>query len=199
MPVIELARPAASDGRCICWGAGLVSPKRWPGLAERPGVTIVGYRTLPHCQSDGSDVTGDSCRRAAAAKPDLILVALGPPKQESVDATVPPQPSVRLCPSRCWSHALETPRGQISESCQVRRTVSAAGMAVPAVPGASSSLAAVSRRRGPRFARRAGDVAVPAGGANQRAFPSLRDEYSNEMARRATILLQASVSGAVTG
>jgi N-acetylglucosaminyldiphosphoundecaprenol N-acetyl-beta-D-mannosaminyltransferase len=44
--------------------------------------------------NDGSDVNGDSVARARGAKPDLILVALGPPKQElwihrSADAVRP--------------------------------------------------------------------------------------------------------------
>jgi N-acetylglucosaminyldiphosphoundecaprenol N-acetyl-beta-D-mannosaminyltransferase len=45
------------------------------------GVRVVGWDDCL-IRNDGSDVTGDSVARARAAKPDLILVALGPPKQE---------------------------------------------------------------------------------------------------------------------
>jgi N-acetylglucosaminyldiphosphoundecaprenol N-acetyl-beta-D-mannosaminyltransferase len=60
-----------------------------PGVAEAAakllvddlGVTVVGWDEC-RIESDGSDVAGGSVERARAAKPDLILVALGPPKQE---------------------------------------------------------------------------------------------------------------------
>jgi N-acetylglucosaminyldiphosphoundecaprenol N-acetyl-beta-D-mannosaminyltransferase len=50
-------------------------------LIRERGVNVVGW---DDCQigMDGSDGTGASIARAQAAKPDLILVALGPPKQE---------------------------------------------------------------------------------------------------------------------
>jgi N-acetylglucosaminyldiphosphoundecaprenol N-acetyl-beta-D-mannosaminyltransferase len=72
-----------------------------PGVAEATakrltgdlGVSVVGWDDCL-IGSDGSDVTGDSVARARAAKPDLILVGLGPPKQElwihrSADAVRP--------------------------------------------------------------------------------------------------------------
>jgi len=50
-------------------------------LTDDAGVTIVGWDDC-RIENDGSDVTGGSVARARAAKPDIILVALGPPKQE---------------------------------------------------------------------------------------------------------------------
>jgi N-acetylglucosaminyldiphosphoundecaprenol N-acetyl-beta-D-mannosaminyltransferase len=50
-------------------------------LAEQLGVTVVGWDDC-RIESDGSDVTGASVTRVRDAKPDLLLVALGPPKQE---------------------------------------------------------------------------------------------------------------------
>jgi N-acetylglucosaminyldiphosphoundecaprenol N-acetyl-beta-D-mannosaminyltransferase len=80
MPVMELA--ARRRWRVyLLGGAPGVAEAVARLLAERPGVTIVGWDDS-RIASDGSDVTGDSVARAAAAKPDLILVALGPPKQE---------------------------------------------------------------------------------------------------------------------
>jgi N-acetylglucosaminyldiphosphoundecaprenol N-acetyl-beta-D-mannosaminyltransferase len=60
-----------------------------PGVAEAAaklliedfGVCVAGWDDCL-IGKDGSDVEGDSVARARAAKPDLILVALGPPKQE---------------------------------------------------------------------------------------------------------------------
>jgi N-acetylglucosaminyldiphosphoundecaprenol N-acetyl-beta-D-mannosaminyltransferase len=51
-------------------------------LAEKYGVTVVGWDDC-RIAGDGTDVGGhDSAARVRAAKPDLILVGLGPPKQE---------------------------------------------------------------------------------------------------------------------
>ena len=50
-------------------------------LTERLGVQVVGWDDC-RIASDGSDPGGGSVERARAAKPDLILVGLGPPKQE---------------------------------------------------------------------------------------------------------------------
>jgi N-acetylglucosaminyldiphosphoundecaprenol N-acetyl-beta-D-mannosaminyltransferase len=51
-------------------------------LADEQGVTIVGWDDC-RIAGDGSDVDGhDSAARVRAAKADLVLVGLGPPKQE---------------------------------------------------------------------------------------------------------------------
>jgi N-acetylglucosaminyldiphosphoundecaprenol N-acetyl-beta-D-mannosaminyltransferase len=50
-------------------------------LSERLGVRVVGWDDC-RIASDGSDPGGQSIARVVAAKPDLVLVGLGPPKQE---------------------------------------------------------------------------------------------------------------------
>jgi len=50
-------------------------------LTDRLGVNVVGWDDC-RIASDGSDPEGGSVARARAATPDLILVGLGPPKQE---------------------------------------------------------------------------------------------------------------------
>jgi N-acetylglucosaminyldiphosphoundecaprenol N-acetyl-beta-D-mannosaminyltransferase len=50
-------------------------------LTEQLGVHVVGWDDC-RIESDGSDKGGESIARARAVKPDLILVGLGPPKQE---------------------------------------------------------------------------------------------------------------------
>jgi N-acetylglucosaminyldiphosphoundecaprenol N-acetyl-beta-D-mannosaminyltransferase len=50
-------------------------------LSDGWGVNVVGWDDC-RIGLDGSDGTGASIARARDAKPDLILVALGPPKQE---------------------------------------------------------------------------------------------------------------------
>ncbi len=50
-------------------------------LTEEMGITVAGWDDA-RIESDGSDRTGDSVARAQQAKPDLVFVALGPPKQE---------------------------------------------------------------------------------------------------------------------
>jgi len=50
-------------------------------LADRMGITVAGWDDS-RIASDGSDPTGGSVTRACAANADLILVGLGPPKQE---------------------------------------------------------------------------------------------------------------------
>jgi N-acetylglucosaminyldiphosphoundecaprenol N-acetyl-beta-D-mannosaminyltransferase len=75
----------------------LASRRRWrvyliggaPGVARATaellsrdlGVCVVGWDDCA-IGNDGSDINGDSVARARAASPDLILVGLGPPKQE---------------------------------------------------------------------------------------------------------------------
>jgi N-acetylglucosaminyldiphosphoundecaprenol N-acetyl-beta-D-mannosaminyltransferase len=80
MPLLDLA--ARRHWRVYLLGGA-------PGVAEATaqlltvdrGVCVVGWDDCL-IRSDGSDVTGDSVARASAARPDLILVGLGPPKQE---------------------------------------------------------------------------------------------------------------------
>jgi N-acetylglucosaminyldiphosphoundecaprenol N-acetyl-beta-D-mannosaminyltransferase len=80
VPLVELA--ARRHWRVYLLGGA-------PGVAEATaklltgtlGVRVVGWDDCL-VRGDGSDVTGDSAARARAMKPDLILVALGPPKQE---------------------------------------------------------------------------------------------------------------------
>ncbi len=50
-------------------------------LTETLGVHVVGWDDC-RIGIDGADPGGESIARASAAKPDLILVGLGPPKQE---------------------------------------------------------------------------------------------------------------------
>jgi N-acetylglucosaminyldiphosphoundecaprenol N-acetyl-beta-D-mannosaminyltransferase len=50
-------------------------------LTDELGVHVVGWDDC-RIGSDGSDADGESVARARAAKADLILVGLGPPKQE---------------------------------------------------------------------------------------------------------------------
>jgi len=50
-------------------------------LTERMGICVTGWDDS-RIASDGSDPNGVSVKRAAEAKADLILVGLGPPKQE---------------------------------------------------------------------------------------------------------------------
>ncbi len=50
-------------------------------LTEEMGITVAGWDDA-RIESDGSDSTGRSLARAQQAKPDLVFVALGPPKQE---------------------------------------------------------------------------------------------------------------------
>ncbi len=50
-------------------------------LREQVGVNVVGW-DCPRIGSDGTDLTGGTVERAVEARPHIILVALGPPKQE---------------------------------------------------------------------------------------------------------------------
>ena len=50
-------------------------------LKQEMGIPVVGWDDA-RIESDGSDAAGESFARARAAKPDVIFVALGPPKQE---------------------------------------------------------------------------------------------------------------------
>jgi N-acetylglucosaminyldiphosphoundecaprenol N-acetyl-beta-D-mannosaminyltransferase len=80
VPVLEMA--ARRHWRVYLLGGA-------PGVAEATakllfedfGVCVVGWDDCL-IKIDGSDVEGDSIKRAKEARPDLILVGLGPPKQE---------------------------------------------------------------------------------------------------------------------
>jgi len=50
-------------------------------LADEMGIIVAGWDDA-RIASDGSDPSGESIRRAREARPDVIFVALGPPKQE---------------------------------------------------------------------------------------------------------------------
>jgi N-acetylglucosaminyldiphosphoundecaprenol N-acetyl-beta-D-mannosaminyltransferase len=92
LPLVELA--AQRQWRVyLLGGAPGVAKTTARLLAEDHGVRVVGWDDCL-IGRDGSDVNGDSVARARAARPDLILVALGPPKQElwihrSADAVRP--------------------------------------------------------------------------------------------------------------
>lgn len=80
VPLMELA------GRrewCVYFlgGAPGVAEAAGKEMAARFGVRVAGW-DAPIIRSDGSDVAGDSVALASAAKADIVLVALGPPKQE---------------------------------------------------------------------------------------------------------------------
>jgi len=59
-------------------GAAEAAAKR---LVDEYGVSIVGWDDC-RIEKDGADPGGQSVARARAARPDVILVGLGPPKQE---------------------------------------------------------------------------------------------------------------------
>jgi N-acetylglucosaminyldiphosphoundecaprenol N-acetyl-beta-D-mannosaminyltransferase len=80
MPLLELA--ARRQWKVyLLGGAPGVAEAVAKMLTERMGITVVGWDDS-RIESDGSDPTGGSFARASAAKPDLVFVALGPPKQE---------------------------------------------------------------------------------------------------------------------
>jgi N-acetylglucosaminyldiphosphoundecaprenol N-acetyl-beta-D-mannosaminyltransferase len=79
-PVLEMA--ARRKWRVyLLGGAPGVAEEVATLLANDMGIIVAGWDDC-RIQSDGSDPTGGSFARALAAKPDLIFVALGPPKQE---------------------------------------------------------------------------------------------------------------------
>jgi N-acetylglucosaminyldiphosphoundecaprenol N-acetyl-beta-D-mannosaminyltransferase len=80
VPLMELAG-RRSWSVYLMGGAPGVAEAAARLLAERFGIRVAGW-DAPVIRSDGSDVTGDSIGRASAARADLVLVALGPPKQE---------------------------------------------------------------------------------------------------------------------
>jgi N-acetylglucosaminyldiphosphoundecaprenol N-acetyl-beta-D-mannosaminyltransferase len=92
MPLLEMA--ARRKWRVyLLGGAPGVAPWVADMLTNKMGINVVGWDDS-RIQSDGSDPTGGSVERASAARPDLIFVALGPPKQElwihrSLDAVRP--------------------------------------------------------------------------------------------------------------
>jgi N-acetylglucosaminyldiphosphoundecaprenol N-acetyl-beta-D-mannosaminyltransferase len=80
LPLLKLA--ARYQWRVyLLGGASGVAEAAATLLAADLGVAVVGWDDC-RIESDGSDLAGGSVERARAAKPDLILVALGPPKQE---------------------------------------------------------------------------------------------------------------------
>src|SRR5262249_13973878 len=79
-PLMELA--ARHQWRVyLLGGAPGVAPLAAKVLSESFGVSVVGWDDCL-IGVDGLDSAGKSVERAREAKPDLILVALGPPKQE---------------------------------------------------------------------------------------------------------------------
>jgi N-acetylglucosaminyldiphosphoundecaprenol N-acetyl-beta-D-mannosaminyltransferase len=62
-------------------GAPGVAPAVAKMLGEEMGITVAGWDDS-RIAMDGSDKGGESIAKVIAAKPDLIYVALGPPKQE---------------------------------------------------------------------------------------------------------------------
>ena len=92
VPVLEMA--ARRRWRVyLLGGAPGVAEATATLLLEDFGVCVVGWDAC-RINIDGSDVGADSVKRAKEARPDLILVGLGPPKQElwidrSADAVRP--------------------------------------------------------------------------------------------------------------
>jgi N-acetylglucosaminyldiphosphoundecaprenol N-acetyl-beta-D-mannosaminyltransferase len=92
VPVVEMA--ARRHWRVyLLGGAPGVAEVTAKLLFEDFGVCVVGWDDCL-IKMDGSDVGTDSVKRAREARPDLILVGLGPPKQElwidrSADAVRP--------------------------------------------------------------------------------------------------------------
>ena len=80
LPLLELA--ARRRWRVyLLGGAPGVAEEVSHLLSEKMGISVVGWDDS-RIASDGSDPTGRSVERAAAARPDLVFVGLGPPKQE---------------------------------------------------------------------------------------------------------------------
>jgi N-acetylglucosaminyldiphosphoundecaprenol N-acetyl-beta-D-mannosaminyltransferase len=80
VPVLELA--ARRRYRVyLLGGAPGVAEQTARLLSEQMGIIVAGWDDA-RISIDGSDPGDLSIARASAAKPDLILVALGPPKQE---------------------------------------------------------------------------------------------------------------------
>jgi len=80
-PLMQLASRRAWRVYLLGGGAG-VAERAARHLREDLGVNVVGWDS-PSIRADGTDVSSaDSVAAAAAAKPDVILIALGAPKQE---------------------------------------------------------------------------------------------------------------------
>jgi N-acetylglucosaminyldiphosphoundecaprenol N-acetyl-beta-D-mannosaminyltransferase len=80
VPLLELA--AQRRWRVyLLGGAPGVAEAASAMLTEQMNVNVVGWDDA-RIESDGSDPTGRTIERVQAASPDLIFVALGPPKQE---------------------------------------------------------------------------------------------------------------------
>jgi len=80
LPLLELS--ARRRWKVYLLGGAPGSAKAAAGvLSDQLGVQVVGWDDC-RIAADGSDETGRSFERARDANPDLILVGLGPPKQE---------------------------------------------------------------------------------------------------------------------
>jgi N-acetylglucosaminyldiphosphoundecaprenol N-acetyl-beta-D-mannosaminyltransferase len=81
--LMPLMRRAAAQGwRVYLLGGGPGAARKAAArLSHDFGVRVVGWDDC-RVNSDGSDVAGDSVARVQNAAPDLVLVGLGPPKQE---------------------------------------------------------------------------------------------------------------------
>ncbi|MEP6914593.1 MAG: WecB/TagA/CpsF family glycosyltransferase, partial [Acidobacteriota bacterium] len=79
IPLMQLA--ARRRWRVYLLGAPNVAEAAGARLKRQYGVNIVGWDS-PMIAADGSDISGGSVERARAAKPDLVVVCLGSPKQE---------------------------------------------------------------------------------------------------------------------
>jgi N-acetylglucosaminyldiphosphoundecaprenol N-acetyl-beta-D-mannosaminyltransferase len=80
MPVLQMAARRAWRVYLL-GGAPGVAPAVAKLLTDDMGIRVVGWDDS-RIGIDGTDPNGASIERAKAAKPDLIFVALGPPKQE---------------------------------------------------------------------------------------------------------------------
>ena len=89
--VWSLARKAAEDGRSVYLLGGK------PGVAQRagatfiennPGLRIVGYDSPDWGFEHSPELMAEVIEKLVAAKPDLVYLALGFPKQDSVAATL---------------------------------------------------------------------------------------------------------------
>jgi N-acetylglucosaminyldiphosphoundecaprenol N-acetyl-beta-D-mannosaminyltransferase len=83
--ILPLMRRAAERGHRVYFlggapGAAAIAQKKL--LEQFPALRIVGTDAARIDVNGGSDVQGPILERIAAAKPDLLLVALGAPKQE---------------------------------------------------------------------------------------------------------------------
>jgi N-acetylglucosaminyldiphosphoundecaprenol N-acetyl-beta-D-mannosaminyltransferase len=80
VPLMELAG-TRGWGVYFLGGAPGVAEAAARLMADRYGIRVAGW-DAPVIRSDGSDLAGDSVALASAASANIVLVALGPPKQE---------------------------------------------------------------------------------------------------------------------